>query len=42
MEGEGEASNAWWSMEREGEAPFQLFSFSPQQIFFKPSFFPLT
>jgi hypothetical protein len=40
-ERKGEASNAWWSMEGEGEALFHLFSFSPQQILFKPSFFPL-
>jgi len=26
---------------REGEVPFHLFSFPPQQILFKPSFFPL-
>jgi len=29
MEGEEEASNAWWSMEGKGKVPFHLFSFSP-------------
>ncbi len=33
--------NAWWSMEREGEAPFTSFHFPPKQILLKPSFFPL-
>ncbi len=28
-------------MEGEGEGPFHFFSFSPQQILLKPSFFPL-
>jgi len=36
-----EGSNAWWLMEGEGEAPFHLFPLSPQEILFKPSFFPL-
>jgi len=34
-------SITWWPMEGEGKAPFHLFSFPPQQISFKPSFFPL-
>jgi hypothetical protein len=38
--------NAWWPMEGKGEAHFHIFTFSPfptfpQQISFKPSFFPL-
>jgi len=41
MEGEREDSHAWWSMEGEGKAPFHLFSFSPQQILLKLTFFPL-
>jgi hypothetical protein len=41
MEGKREVSNAWWLMEGEGEGLFHLFSFSPQQILLKPSFFPL-
>jgi hypothetical protein len=38
-----EGSNVWWLMEGKGEkeSPFHLFPFSPQQILFKPSFFPL-
>jgi hypothetical protein len=36
-----EGSNAWWPMEGKGETSFHLFSLSPQQILFKPSFFPL-
>jgi len=43
-EGEGKTPQAWWPMKKEGEereAHFHLFSFPPQQILFKPSFFPL-
>jgi hypothetical protein len=32
-------SIAWWAMEGERATPFYLFSFSPQQILFKPSIF---
>jgi hypothetical protein len=41
MEGEREGSHASWLMEGKGKTPFHLFSFSPQQILLKPSFFPL-
>ncbi len=41
IEGERKGSRAWWPIEGEREVPFHLFSFSPQQILLKPSFFPL-
>jgi hypothetical protein len=37
-----EGSKAWWPLEGEGETPFHLFHFTPNNLYPNLQFFPLT